>query len=283
MAPNILMAIKNIAEFGDTNLQGYSTKYLIGINAAGEQLEYYLKDAFANSFSAVKSRKQLIYSNVFEWNGNQNNPPDFILKGGDAFEIKKKESAGGAIPLNSSSPKDRLHASDCKLSADCRICDGGEWAEKDIFYIVGHVSKGKIRHLFIAHGRCYAAKKECYDRVEGSLKKSIDGIIGSLGLEGGETLELGRVHRVDPLGITELRVRGMWQIEHPMKVFEDIYTNKKAKRFGIAAIMTKEKYDSFPKADRTALEKTPRIRKKIVKVRDPNNPAKLMEAVLLSL
>ena len=38
-------------------------------------------------------------------------------------------------------------------------------------------------------------------------------------VEFSETNELGRVNKVDPLGITYLRIRGMWGIENPIKVF----------------------------------------------------------------
>ena len=44
----------------------------------------------------------------------------------------------------------------------------------------------------------------------------------SSGLEAGETDELGRINKVDPLGITSLRVRGMWQIKNPSKVFSGV-------------------------------------------------------------
>lgn len=34
-----------------------------------------------------------------------------------------------------------------------------------------------------------------------------------------DTRELGKLNKVDPLGITYLRIRGMWGIENPFQVF----------------------------------------------------------------
>lgn len=37
--------------------------------------------------------------------GNKNHPPNFIIRGGDAIEVKKIESKNRNIALNSSFPK----------------------------------------------------------------------------------------------------------------------------------------------------------------------------------
>ena len=51
MANNILRAILNIAAFGNNDLRSYASTYLNRINAVGEQLEFYIKDAVATSFT----------------------------------------------------------------------------------------------------------------------------------------------------------------------------------------------------------------------------------------
>lgn len=38
-----------------------------------------------------------------------------------------------------------------------------------------------------------------------------------------ESKELGHINKVDPLGVTYMRVRGMWGIDNPWKVFSYIY------------------------------------------------------------
>ncbi len=50
-----------------------------------------------------------------------------------------------------------------------------------------------------------------------------------------------KVKKVDPLGITNLRVRGMWSIYHPSKVFG--YVTKKSNKPYIKAIMLLKKFN----------------------------------------
>ncbi|MFA5406805.1 MAG: NgoPII family restriction endonuclease [Candidatus Nanoarchaeia archaeon] len=278
---NILSGIINIAEFHNNNLKDYSTKYLIRINAAGDQLEYFIKDAIAGSFKEDQNVKEKIfYPKVFSYTGNQNNPPDLMIRGGDAFEVKKI-SGFGTIALNSSPPKDKLYSSDSRLTSVCRRCE--DWLEKDFFYTIGTVIKNKLKLLFLVHGSCYAANKETYDRINDPLKKEIDTLIDSKGLEKGITNELGRINKVDPLGITELRIRGMWQIQHPLKVFSDIYDYNKNSEFSLVSIMTQEKYDSFSETIRKKIESHKMIRLSDIKIKDPNNPARLLNAKLITL
>ena len=74
------------------------------------------------------------------------------------------------------------------------------------------------------------------------IKTKINSVLDSLGLEKGETVELGKVRKVDPLGITELRIRGMWSIENPLSVFEDLCTIEDESKFHLFALIRKEKY-----------------------------------------
>ena len=61
------------------------------------------------------------------------------------------------------------------------------------------------------------------------------------GIEGGsKTVELGRINRVDPLGITNLRIRGMWMIANPLRVFEYVYKYNSRQNFALIALMKKE-------------------------------------------
>jgi len=283
MGYNIVSGIVNIANFRNSDLKSYASKYLIRVNAVGEQLEYYVKDALANSFTLLSKNKDNHYSSVFSYLGNQNNPPDIIIKSGDAFEIKKlSSSAKGSIQLNSSPPKDRLLSSDPRITQHCRNCEASPWTEKDIFYVVGFAKNGRLKHLFFVHGKCYAAEKSTYEKISLLLKRNIRRISKEENLEYGETKELGRVKRVDPLGITELRVRGMWILQNPNRVFDYIYEYDESKDFSLAALMTTKKYLSFPKSDIHTLEEHSNISIKNVEVKDPNNPAKMMNAKLIT-
>ena|SRR4030042_1332208 len=280
MANNILRAILNIVAFGNNSLKDYASTYLNRINAVGEQLEFYVKDAIASSFKLPQNKKEGEYSKTFSWLGNQNHPPDIIIKNGDAFEIKKIESLKSALALNSSPPKDKLLSNDIRITSDCKKCDGGNWKEKDLFYVIGSANKGIVNYIFFVHGTCYAAEHKVYEKIHEPIKKEVSSILDSLGLENGETVELGKVKRVDPLGITELRIRGMWSIENPINVFKDL-CKLEGNKFHLFAILRKEKYLSYPKEDIKEIESNKNISVRDAKIKDPNNPAKLIEAKLI--
>ena len=278
MQANLLNAFSSIKAYGSMDIGAYSSKYLNRINNMGEALEYYVRDAMAGSL--MSEDKETVYNKVYSYLGNQNNPPDIMIKGGDAFEIKKLVGSSAMIALNSSPPKERLYCTDPRITDACRECEPG-WKEKELFYVVGQVGKGKIDQLLFVHGRCYAADKKVYDNMHASLKASFEDAITGKGYEKGDTVELGRVNRVDPLGITELRVRGMWQMKNPIRFFEDEL--KAVGKGYVGAIMLKDKYNSFASADKAAVKKISGIEIKDIEVKDPNNKARMLESVVIKM
>jgi hypothetical protein len=280
---NILKAICNIAEFRNNDLRGYATTYLNRINAAGEQFEFYIKDSIVGSFSKSLSQKEQDYAETFSYLGNQNNPPDMIIKNSDAFEVKKIESPMSSLALNSSFPKDTLHSTDPRIIESCKRCDGGNWSKKDLFYVVGCIKGGAIKYIIVVHGLCYAADKSVYEKLHKPLKQEVSKIISLQGLQTSQTVELGKVKRADPLGITTLRIRGMWDIENPLKVFASVITFNREGQFSFYAIMKKEKYDSFPQEDIANLQKISGIGISEIKLKDPNNPANIFDGKLIKL
>jgi len=280
MTNNIISAILNIVSFKNNNLKSYASRYLNRINAVGEQLEFYTQDAIANSFKLAQTKKKVVHSKVFSYLGNQNNPPDMIINQSDAFEIKKIETPFASIALNSSPPKDILRSSDLRITNACRNCESPIWKEKDIFYVVGYVKKGFIKYLLFIQGTCYAANHSVYDGIHTPIKKEIDSVLDSLNLEKSKTVELGKVKKVDPLGITDLRIRGMWHIKNPLKAFDDLFDYNEEK-FSIFVLMKNDKYISYPKKDIKKLESNKEISVQDVKISDPNNPAKLINAKLI--
>jgi hypothetical protein len=281
---NLLVAIANLVKNPVTNL---APRYRSAnkMNSMGDSLEFYIKDLLCNSLGEDNlEKKNTIYEKHFSYFGNQNNPPDFIIKNGDAIEVKKIESFKNSLALNSSPPKNRLRISDARVLARCKKCDGGKWKEKELFYVVGNVKRGVIKYLYFVQGTCYAADHEIYDRVHAPIKKEVDLILDSLGLEKAQTVELGKIKKVDPLGITELRIRGMWAIENPVKVFDYVAPIDQSVEFSVNVIMLKEKYLSFPAKDRKTLRKlaSDNFFIKDIKIKSPNNPAKLLDAKLLS-
>ncbi|MFH1997823.1 MAG: NgoPII family restriction endonuclease [Patescibacteria group bacterium] len=279
MKTNLLIAIANLVKSPIINLVSYyhATNRA---NHMGDALEFYVKDLFCNSVNEKNlEKKNETYSKYFSYIGNQNNPPDIIIKRGDAIEVKKIESLRSGIALNSSYPKDKLFSDSPMITTACRNCE--DWWEKDLVYVIGISKDDKLKTLWIVYGNCYSANKEVYERVRDKISKGVNKLQN---IEFSETNELGRVNKVDPLGITYLRICGMWGIENPIKVFDYIVPTEKNSDFFVNAILLKEKYLSFPEKDRKNLENLvgDNFSIKDIKIKSPNNPAKLLEAKLLS-
>jgi hypothetical protein len=217
------------------------------------------------------------YNEEFSWLGNQNHPPDIMIKGGDAIEVKKTQSANSDLALNSSCPKSTVQASSSMITQACRTCEN--WTEKDLIYCVGHTTDESIKSLWMVYGNIYAANHETYQIIKQKITEGINEIPN---VELAETNELGRVNRVDPLGITNLRIRGMWQIQNPRRVFSYLHTTS-SDIFELVAIIPTSKYDSFPTESKTKIENLNNQKLTIenVKAKDPNNPAKLIEVKLI--
>jgi hypothetical protein len=275
---NILKAIINIESNPVEKLKATYTGRN-SINNIGEALELYIQDAFANTISETDiDLRNLKVDSVFSYLGNQNNPPDIILKNSDAIEVKKIQSKGSAIALNSSYPKHKLYANDSKITDACRDCES--WEEKDIIYAVGVTNDDDLIHLWFVYGDCYAASKEVYERIGRTIKQGVTEI---LDIEFSETKELGRVNRVDPLGITNLRIRGMWHIDNPLKVFKDTYSANDSSKFSLTCILREEKFNSFTTIDKDTIVNHPNIKLRDVKIKNPDNPAKLMNAKIITM
>ena len=294
MTANVLNAIVALSKYRNNNLGGYSNNYAIRINVVGEKLEYYVKDLLTGQFYETESERDLAYSRHYSYLGNQNNAVDAIARFGDAFEIKKVESrlgslAAGKIALNNSPPKDVLHSDDQRLRSDVKGIDGGNWKQKDIFYAVGSTIGQKVKYIYFVQGTCYAARNEVYQDVFANVRKRVQDTVKMSGLEFMDTKELGRIHRVDPLGITDFRLRGMWEIRNPADVFGSIARIDPNSEFTCFAIMEQRKFleESLKRrslyGDFAEEIMGSSISLDNVKVKDPNNPAKLKDAVSIKV
>ncbi len=278
---NILKAFINIVNNHQSNIENM-THGNNRANNMGEGLESYIKDVFANTLTVDNPQKKLeILSDTFSYQGNKNNPPDLILKNSDAIEIKKLESKNSAIALNSSYPKAKLYANSPMITTACKNCES--WSEKDMLYAIGHLPKGtqQLKSLWLIYGDCFCADMEVYDRIKSTISQGINSISD---VEFTETKELGKVKKVDPLGITDLRIRGMWHIANPTKIFDYVYEYDERKKFQLIALMKKEKYEELPLKDRQVLEHLAlenEIEVLDVRIKSPDNPVRLMEATLL--
>lgn len=74
----------------------------------------------------------------------------------------------------------------------------------------------------------------------------------------------------------------MWQIQNPLNVYKEFCKIRDTEKFHLFALMRKEKYNSFPKEDSKKLESNRDVLVKDIKIKDPNNPVRFVEAKLIS-
>lgn len=277
---NLLEAIVNIANLPTMEVD----ELTFGNNRAtnvGEGLEVFIKDAFSHNLS-VSDKQQKIenYAKVFSYEGSKTRPPDLMLKGGDAIEVKKTESISSELQLNSSHPKAKLFSNSSLINNHCRTCE--DWSEKDIIYTVGHIRNKKLSSLWMVYGSLYAADESVYLGLKNAITESLE---NTPDIHFSETKELGRVNYVDPLKITNMRIRGMWLLHPPVKVFDYLYQYDVSAKFQLVAIIPTEKYDAFPQESKNRLTSLPEnlLQVKDVKVQNPNNPVQLLNAKLVTI
>lgn len=248
-------------------------------NDMGTALEDYIKNLFSDSFNLKESEKLEKWEEVFSYLGNNSNPPDIMLRNGDAIEVKKIQTKGSSLALNSSYPKHTLKCTNPLINNACKEAE--EWKEKDMIYTIGVVKGEQLQSLCMVYGTEYCASDEVYSNIRNRIK---DSVINTPGVENEETKELGHINKVDPLGITYLRVRGMWGIDNPTKVFSYIYTPQNNAEFNFMCIINDSKWNSFDNKEMLIeLSKTQtHLNIYNVKVKNPDNPAKLEAAKLIT-
>lgn len=277
---NILKAVKRIVDNPIVSVRHFY-EGRNRANGVGHALEQYIVDLFANTFNVEDESSRMIKHNeIFSYLGSQNNPPDLIVRQGDAIETKKVQGDAAGIQLNSSFPKSKLYADDPMITSDCAKCE--DWKEKDLIYAIGSTTDTDIKYLYLVYGNCFIADKSVYSKVK---TKIIEGVENIPNVEFAATKELGRVNRVDPLGITSLRIRGMWTIQNPSRLFRSyLNCHDKNATFQMTCLMKKEKFASFSEDDKNTLLNLTKENYNIedVKIKDPNNPANLIDATLIT-
>ena len=270
---NLLEAIVNISKAHTLTLPAIVGATRNRANAVGEQMEIFVKDAFAGTIGVAEGPpKMRAYANCFSWLGSPNNPPDAMIRQGDAIEIKKLETAVHQIQLNSSYPKDKLRADSSMITSACREAE--RWVEKDLIVAVGHVEHGLIRALDLVYGDLYAADHSVYDQIKLRIERGINEIPG-ISLDA--TNELARINRVDPLGRTSLRVRGMWLLDVPRISFAQCYPTPPAgTEFQLYCLVRTTKLQSMPLGNQKSLATISGLSIDNIQVQDPNNGAKLI-------
>jgi hypothetical protein len=279
---NILEAIINIANLPilEVNELTFGNNRVTNV---GDGLEIFVKNAFSNNFNTVDEKEKIEnYSKAFSYEGSQTRPPDLMIKGGDSIEVKKTESIFSELQLNSSHPKAKLFSTSHLINSHCRTCE--VWEEKDIIYTIGHVPKSSktLSSLWLIYGSIYAADENIYTDLKNTITETLESIST---INFSETKEIGRVNYVDPLKITNMRIRGMWLLQPPVKVFEYVYKYRPDLKFQLISVIPNEKYNSFPLESRNKIENITNgnINIENIKVKNPNNPVNLIDCKLITI
>lgn len=277
---NILEAIYNISQLDSLIIDDVT----VGSNrliSVGEGLETFVKNALANTLKITdKSERIKKYQEVFSYQGSSRTPPDLMIRNGDAFEVKKVEALTTDLQLNSSHPKSKLFSSSKMINKHCRDCE--DWKEKDFIYTIGHLPKGTktLSSLWFVDGSVYAADEKVYLNLKNSLTESIE---ATPNIDFSPTNEIGRVNNVDPLKITNLRIRGMWLLQAPYKVFDYVHGYNKDRKFQCFCILPSSKYDSFPNESKSKIESSDIITITKIEILNPNNPSKMIDCRLIKI
>jgi len=275
---NLLIAIKRIIDNPIIEIKEfYSGKNRA--NSVGAALELYIRDLFADTFDSEEPDRMTKTSEVFSYIGTQNNPPDLMIRQGDAIEIKKVESPNVPLNLNSSYPKAKLFSDNPLITRPCVQCE--EWSVKDMIYVVGYTSDTNINYLWFIYGDCFCADREFYELIKGTIKQGITNIPN---VELADTKELGSVKRVDPLQITNLRIRGMWTIENPHKIFSYLLLADSEANFQLFCLMRKQKFDTFNDAEKDYLLnlKKENYTFRELQILNPSNPAEMIDSIMIN-
>lgn len=156
------------------------------------------------------------------------------------------------------------------ITGACRKCE--DWKVKDLLYTIRTTENKLLKSLWFVYGDCYAASQEIYEKASEEIQNikesrlQIDFTCG----------------KIDMLDITQYSSNQGWVIQNPSKAFNYL-SESSSNNFTINSLMTIEKYDSFPETDKFFLENlnNPSLSIKNVKIKSPNNPAKLVDAKLI--
>ena len=257
MGTNLLQAIANIKRNGNTDLSKVlvipktSPSTVNRANSVGEALEFFMKDAFSNAYNETSAQgKKDAYSEAFSYTGNQNNPPDLMLKGGDALIIQNPRKPFNFLP------KPKLLSNDERLSTVCVNCEKHKWQEKDIYYVVSKVKKRKLNHLVFVQGSCYFADSHIQEQRKRSVKIR------------------------DEQGLFRYEVVPK-RMKTPLQYFKRYIKTGNRKKLWISVIMSLEKFKSYPFSDRNRLNKLG-VQSKTILLPLPNNPSEMLQAKLIT-
>ena len=249
-----------------------------GVSRAGEGLELWVKHFLAGTIGhADDSVVEEIWSKKFSFHGGTNNPPDVMIKKSIAVEVKKTENASGTIQLNSSWPIRSLLREDSHITQECREAE--DWVEKPFLFITGRINPTTKSSgaLWIVDGRCLSDHETVYETLMAGARASM------LTLGSEKTREIGKFNSVDSLQRTALRVRPMFALNHPAKIFEDIFQNQGTHQFILNVLIPRNSFTQFPEDQQLELtNKNRNIQVRNLEIPDPTHKSQKIDATLIS-
>lgn len=271
---NVLIALKNILDRNSCRLTPIFRSNGTA-NAAGDSLEFFVKDMFCTGASAYQHEvdKDKVYDKYLSWKGNSSNFPDFIIKEGVGVEPKKMNGKGaGNLPLNSSFPKAYIYPDTQNLPLKGLIVES-EWQKKEIVYVVGNLNQkdDKLIRLWLAYGNTFIANESIYLDLKESIKEAVVNLPNAIFVD---TKEFGRIKKVDPLGNSNLRLRGMWELSHPEVVFQSYLKMNEIPENAtkINLIITEDEYNNLSdKPDLSIYIDENRLKVQKILIPNPNN------------
>lgn len=278
---NVLIALKNLLDRNSSILTPIFRSNGTA-NAAGDSLEYFVKDMFCTGASQYQyeAEKERIYDEYLSWKGNATNFPDFIVKGGVGVEPKKLNKLSySTLALNSSYPKDYIYPDSQNLPTE--IAETG-WSKKEVIYVAGNLNNvnNKLITLWFAYGNTMVADRQNYLNLIDELRLAIKSTNATLN---DKSKELARAIGTDPLKNTNLRIRGMYELKHPQEYFKKYITRMdipdNATRIFLI-ILVSDFYQIHNRPDLTPYIKNGHLSVKIIFIPDPNDPTNTLEAFL---
>lgn len=284
---NILDLLFKISELNTFRTQNVTTGSN-RINIVGAGLEVFIREIMSGSIKVnteeknteelklIKKEKEKIDEEVFSFTGKKNGMPDLMLRGGPALEIKKIESkSSSSIQLNSSHPKAKIYQDDSRVCNECKNCETPPWSSRDLIYIVGKTEangskNSDLKSLWCVYGSLLAADREAYLKYERPISKAVENIEG---LKSKTTNEFAVFEKVDPLGISKIRVRPMWSMYSPQKIFKNHYIEDTSLVFQMIMLIPEDVYLAFDKISISNLKKMIKIEhveKRVIELPNPN-------------
>lgn len=277
---NVLVALKNILDRNSSILTPIFRSNG-SANAAGDSLEFFVKDMFCTGASQYQyeHEKMRKYNEYLSWTGNSSNFPDFIIKGGVGVEPKKLNNLSySSLALNSSYPKDYIYPDSQNLP---RGINEEEWERKGVLYVAGNLNtqNNKLLSLWFAYGNTMVADRSVYlnliDEIRDAVASTNATLIASK--------ELARAKGIDPLKLSNLRVRGMYELEHPHKVFSEYITRDDIplEASKIYVVMLSDDYNALEEQpDFSTHFASGKLKRTEINIPNPNNPTETLEAIL---